>query len=121
MINGEFIDQYEAKSEIVPDEDGFYNIKKNMFIEAIFGKVIIPNNMVAFAFPRSTFNRLGVVKSETAVFDSGFEGTATQCFYFPNLPAKIHKDEAWIQLVYFKVEGEVKKGYDGMYQKRILE
>ncbi|MHA1626856.1 MAG: hypothetical protein ACTSYT_03075 [Candidatus Asgardarchaeia archaeon] len=115
---GSFIEGYEAKIELKP-KDGFYEIGRGEIVEAVFPFLEVPLDMVAFIFPRSTFNRLGIMKFGTAVLDSGYKGTPSQSFYFP-IPAKIHVDEAWVQVCYFKTNRKVSKGYSGYYQGKVL-
>lgn len=117
--NGDFIDGYRVKEEVKTDEKGFYDIPKQSLIEIVLPELYVPLDMVAIIFPRSTFNRLGIVKSHTGLVDSGYKGTPTQTFYFP-IAAKIHKDEAWVQIVYFKAEEKIKEGYTGFYQNKKL-
>lgn len=116
LIGGKFVEQSEAKVAIVPDCDGFYNLKGGRTYEVRFPKVTVPMEVTGFAYPRSTFNRLGMLKVETAVWDSGYCGEGTQVFH-TTLPAKIHKTEAWVQLVFMdNKESLPEKGYDGHYQ-----
>ncbi|MGC9133312.1 MAG: dCTP deaminase [Nanopusillaceae archaeon] len=98
--------------EIKPKGD-YWILNKGLYY-VIFPKVKIPKDFIAIAFPRSTFNRLGILKFESALFDPGYEGEFTQTYYFP-IKAKININEAWIQLVFFKLEGEVKEGYKGYW------
>ena len=112
-----FIDGYTTKEEIKPDDSGFYRIPRDSAIEIVLPEIQVPLDMLAIIFPRSTFNRLGIIKSHTGLVDSGYKGTPTQTFYFPT-SAMIHKDEAWVQIVYFKVEEKIKEGYTGFYQNK---
>ncbi len=115
MIDGKFVEQSEAKKAIAPDGDGFYNLKAGRTYEARFPKVTVPMEVTGFAYPRSTFNRLGMIKVETAVWDSGYSGEGTQVFHAV-IPAKIHKNEAWVQLVFVDNKSPQEKGYGGHYQ-----
>ncbi len=115
LIGGKFVEQSEAKVAIVPDGDGFYNLKGGRTYEVRFPKVTVPREATGFAYPRSTFNRLGIIKLETAVWDSGYSGEGTQVFYAV-MPAKIHRDEAWVQLVFIDNKSTAAKGYKGYYQ-----
>ena len=112
-----FLDGYEVKEEITPDENDFYHIPANSAIEIVLPEIYVPLDMLAIIFPRSTFNRLGIIKSHTGLVDSGYKGTPTQTFYFPTT-AMIHKDEAWVQICFFKVEEKIKEGYTGFYQNK---
>jgi len=47
--------------------------------------------------------------------DSGYSGEPTQTIYTP-LDARVHKDEALIQLVFIRNEARAKELYSGRYQ-----
>lgn len=105
----------ESKVNIFPNNKGFYSFEEGGLYELRFPKIKIPASCTGFAFPRSTVNRLGVIKFETAVFDSGYSGEPTQTFFTP-LAALIHKDEALIQMVFIRNEEPTNNLYDGYYQ-----
>lgn len=115
LIEGKFVEQSQAKRAIAPDCDGFYDLKGGRTYEARFPKVSVPMEVTGFAYPRSTFNRLGMIKVETAVWDSGYCGEGTQVFH-AIIPAKIHKNEAWVQLIFMDNKSLPEKGYGGHYQ-----
>ncbi len=115
--NGEFKETYEFKQEIKPDKDGFYNIPKDTVVEIVLPMVKIPKDMIAIIYPRSTFNRLGIIKSQSGILDAGYKGTPTQTFYFP-INAKIHKSEAWVQIVFYYIKEPTGETYEGYYQER---
>ena len=105
----------EGKALVSPDSDGFYRFTKGSLYELRFAKVSVPADCTGFAFPRSTINRLGIVKLESAVFDSGYSGEFTQSIFTP-IDARIHKDEALVQLVFIRNESPAKELYKGRYQ-----
>ena len=115
LINGEFKEQQDVKIPIVPNADGFYELTHGAYEIRIANKITIPKNAAGFAFPRSTFNRLGIMKSESAVWDSGYSGTGTSTIVMPLKKALIHKDEYWFQFVMMDAE-ESDKQYSGFYQ-----
>ena len=78
MIGGEFVDQAKAKVEIFPDKDGFWNLEKGKAYDLRFPTIRVPMEATGFAYPRSSFNRLGVLKFQTAVWDSGYVGQSSQ-------------------------------------------
>jgi len=104
-----------AKTVLKPDAKGFYRFSRGGLYELRFPKVTVPADVTGFAFPRSTINRLGIVKVETAVFDSGYSGEFTQTIFTP-LEARVHKDEALVQLVFIRNEAPSKDLYRGRYQ-----
>jgi dCTP deaminase len=105
----------DVKEAVTPDREGFYEFVKGNLYELRFPKVTIPPDCTGFAFPRSTVNRLGIIKLESAVFDSGYSGEPTQTIFTP-LDARVHKDEALIQLVFIRNEAPARELYDGKYQ-----
>ncbi len=114
IVEGRFINQDAAKSEMVPDAGGFYSLPPGTY-EIRLPKVSIPLSATGFFYPRSTMTRLGILKSQTAVWDSGYEGEGSQVFHFL-LPARIHRDETWVQFVLMGNESDAKAGYSGHYQ-----
>lgn len=105
----------EKKTPVLPDGEGYYNYEAGELYELRFPEVSIPSDCTGLAFPRSSINRLGIMKLETAVFDSGYSGEPTQTIFTP-LRALVHKDEAMIQLLLFRNEKQADKPYSGFYQ-----
>jgi deoxycytidine triphosphate deaminase len=105
----------DVKELVTPDREGFYDFVKGNLYELRFHRVAIPADCTGFAFPRSTINRLGIMKLESAVFDSGYSGEPTQTIFTP-LDARVHKDEALVQLVFIRNEAPAKELYSGRYQ-----
>jgi deoxycytidine triphosphate deaminase len=105
----------KEKEHILPDEGGFYSYERGGMYELRFPEVSIPANCTGLAFPRSSINRLGIIKLETAVFDSGYQGEPTQVIFTP-INAKIHEKEAMIQLVFLRNEKPADSLYSGYYQ-----
>ncbi len=105
----------DAKTLLSPDSEGFYNLARGELYELRFPRVSVPADCTGFAFPRSTINRLGIIKLESAVFDSGYSGEFTQTIFTP-LHARVHKDEAIVQLVFIRNEAPAKDLYSGRYQ-----
>jgi len=104
-----------AKTSITPDAEGFYNFERGMLYELRFPEVTIPATCTGFAYPRSSMNRLGIIKLESAVFDSGYHGEPTQVIFTP-IAAKVHNTEALVQLVFFRNEKAAESLYNGFYQ-----
>lgn len=104
-----------GKIRIEPKND-FYILSKGSYEVRVANKINIPNNAVGFLFPRSTFNRFGILKSETAIWDSGYSGWGTQTVLVTTKEARIHKDEAWFQFVVMDVKEKVDQLYDGHWQ-----
>jgi len=103
------------KTLIGHSDDGFYNLERGVYEIRVANRIHVPKNAVALFFPRSTLNRLGMIKSQTAVGDSGYSGYPTQTIFIPIKNFKIHKDEHWIQMMFINCE-ESKQSYSGIYQ-----
>jgi len=115
-INGKDRRIEPDKVKIEPREDDFYYLPKGTYEIRVANKISIPKNAVGFLFPRSTFNRLGIMKSETALWDSGYSGWGTQTVRVTVKEARIHKDEFWFQFVVIDMKEEVDHVYDGHWQ-----
>jgi dCTP deaminase len=103
------------KEDLAPDESGFYVFERGGMYELRFPEVRIPASCMGLAFPRSSINRLGIIKLESAVFDSGYCGEPTQVIFTP-INARVHQGEAIIQLVFLRNERPATSLYSGFYQ-----
>ena len=56
-----------------------------------------------------------MIKSESAIGDSGYSGYATVTVFVPIKSFKVKKDEYWIQVMFKKAE-ESEKSYSGHWQ-----
>jgi deoxycytidine triphosphate deaminase len=95
--------------------NGIYVLPRGVYEVRLNVAVRIPSNAIGLSLPRSTLNRLGVIKSETAVFDPGYEGIGVQTVYVPIKELRIAEHERWFQFV---VSDAVTTGltYKGRYQ-----
>jgi deoxycytidine triphosphate deaminase len=105
----------DLKRLVEPDKEGFYRFAKGCLYELRFPRVSVPSDCTGLAFPRSTVNRLGIIKLESAVFDSGYAGEFTQTIFTP-INAMVHRDEALVQLVFIRNEAPSQVLYAGRYQ-----
>ena len=104
------------KMKIDPAEDGFYYLPKGTYEVRIANKVKMPMDAVGILLPRSTLNRLGILKSESALIDPGYEGFPTQTIRVTVGEFRVHKDEYLFQLIVLKTLGIPDEGYNGFYQ-----
>jgi len=108
-------DLVTEKDELVPDASGYYLYERGGMYELRFPEVNVPADCTGLAFPRSSINRLGIIKLESAVFDNGYRGEPTQVIFTP-IAARVHKDEAMVQLVFLRNEKPATSLYSGFYQ-----
>lgn len=114
-LNGKVRETEPGKKLIEPDKEGFYNLKRGVYEVRIANEVEITNKFTGMLLPRSSLNRLGMIKSESALGDSGYKGFMTQTVFIPIKNFKIHKDEFWFQIVLMDSE-ESKNLYTGHWQ-----
>lgn len=115
LAGSEFREQADVKKPLVPNNDGFYELDNGVYEVRIANKITIPKNAIGLALPRSTFNRLGIIKTESAVWDSGYSGMGTCTIFVSAAKAMIHKDEYWFQFVMMDAEASETQ-YNGFYQ-----
>ena len=111
--------ELDTKTTNCKPQRGFFILKRGVYIVHLNVAVKIPLNAIGLSLPRSTLNRLGVIKSETAVFDPGYEGFGVQTVYIPIKELRIDQNERWFQ---FMVADAKKTGqtYKGRYQREGL-
>lgn len=79
-------------------------------------KISVPENALGLVFPRSSLLRNGC-HLVTAVWDPGYEGRGQGLLQVLNPEGIVIEENARIgQIVFFRLEEEVKEGYDGKYQ-----
>jgi len=116
VLNGKVRTTNPEKVSIKPDAEGFYNLEQGNVYEArLANEVSVPENAVGLMFPRSSLNRLGAVKSNTAIWEPGYKGFGTLTIFVPIKLFRIHKDEHWFQ---FTLQDCEKSDvlYDGHWQ-----
>ncbi len=113
------IRKIEPKKKKVNPSGDYWILERGVYEVRIANKVKIPKNAAGLLLPRSTFNRLGIIKSETALWDSGYSGHGTQTVFVTVKKAKIHVKEPWFQLIFLDAR-EVSKTYQGFYQNEVI-
>jgi dUTP pyrophosphatase len=117
-IHGKERRSTQEKQLVMPGEDGFYHLPRGVYEVRIGVKIKIPGKAVGYCKLRSTLIRFGSIKSESAVWDSGYEGYGTQTVHIPFNMLHIHKDEAWFQFV-MQDSADTTESYDGYYQNEV--
>lgn len=104
------------KMLIKPDNDGFYYLPEGTYEIRIANKITVPEHAVGLLFPRTTFNRLGVIKSESGIWDSGYSGFGTQTVRVTVKELQVHKDEYWFQFMLMDTKEKARQLYKGHWQ-----
>lgn len=82
-----------------------------------FNEVVhLPRDIMALGFPRSSLLRCGVA-IYTAVWDAGYSGRsqALMAVFNPH-GFRVRRGARVLQMVFFRLEGEVEEGYRGVFQ-----
>lgn len=98
------------------DSEGWLHLPKGSY-KIMFNEIVnIPKNIAATAKPRSSLLRCGATV-ETAVWDAGYSGRSESLLVVYNENGfKIKKNARVLQLLFFRLGEEVRKGYSGVYQ-----
>lgn len=98
--------------------DNEYTLNPHEFVLATTEEYfIIPNNVTAFVYGRSSIGRLGLFIQNAGLIDAGFEGKITlELYNASNFPIKLKAGTKIGQLVYEKMDCSANKPYEGKYQ-----
>lgn len=98
------------------DDNGWIHLPKGGY-KIVFNEIVnIPKNIAAIAKPRSSLLRCGATV-ETAVWDAGYSGRSESLLVVYNENGfKVKKNARVLQLLFFRLGEEVRKGYSGVYQ-----
>ena len=98
------------------DDDGWMHLPGGSY-KIVFNEIVnIPRDIAAIAKPRSSLLRCGVTV-ETAVWDAGYSGRSESLLVVHNEKGfRVRKDARVLQLLFFRLGEEVRKGYSGVYQ-----
>ncbi len=97
------------------DDVGWLHLPKGSY-KIVFNEIVnIPKNIAAIAKPRSSLLRCGATV-ETAVWDAGYSGRSESFLVVYNEKGfKVKKNARVLQLLFFRLNEEVHKGYSGIY------
>lgn len=98
------------------DNEGWLHLTKGSY-KIVYNEVVnIPKNIAAIAKPRSSLLRCGAT-IETAVWDAGYSGRSESLLVVYNENGfNVKKNARVLQLLFFRLGDEVRKGYSGVYQ-----
>lgn len=97
------------------DNEGWLHLTKGSY-KIVYNEVVnIPKNLAAIAKPRSSLLRCGAT-IETAVWDAGYSGRSESLLVVYNEKGfNVKKNARVLQLLFFRLGGEVHEGYSGVY------
>ena len=104
------------RSELVPDAEGWWGLDPGAYVIRYLERVNLPNDVMAFARPRSSLLRSGVA-IHTAVWDAGYSGQGEGLLSVLN-PAgyRLQRGARVVQLVFVRLGSATAEGYAGAYQ-----
>jgi deoxycytidine triphosphate deaminase len=107
--------EINPEKELIKPINGMYILPRGVYEVRLNCKVRIPHNAAGFCHPRSTLSRFGILKAETAVWDSGYEGFGTVTFWVSVRETQVHEGEAWVQFT-VRDSYETQELYQGHWQ-----
>ena len=104
------------RSELASDGDGWWDLAPGAYVIGYVERVNLPNDVMAFARPRSSLLRSGVA-IHTAVWDAGYSGRGEGLLHVMN-PAgyRLQRGARVVQLVFIRLGTPAGEGYAGRYQ-----
>lgn len=109
-------DPIEPEKKNSEDDYGWWQLEPGTYKVVMNEKVDIPNDLVGYAFPRSSLLRMGVT-IENAVWDSGFTGTGSFKISVDNEEGVEIKENARLNQIVFEEIQETEEGYQGKYHE----
>jgi len=111
--DGELVGPFiEGRSRTI----GWWNLKKGTYKIKTNETIKLPNDLVAFAFPRTSLLRMGAFTVH-GVWDAGFMGKSEFILVVENPHGiKIKQNARIAQIVFVRIK-ETGRGYQGVYQE----
>jgi len=97
------------------DEYGWWRLEPGVYKVVMNEKVDIPDDVVGFAYPRSSLLRMGC-SIDNAVWDPGFTGTGSFMITVGNEEGVEIKEKARVNQIVFHTIDET-EGYEGVYHE----
>ncbi len=103
-------------AELPFDADGYVMLRPGSYLFRMNETVNLPLDVMALGRPRSSLLRSGVAV-HTAVWDAGYRGRS-QALMVVHHPKgfRVARNARVLQLVFFRLERAVGRGYEGRYQ-----
>lgn len=104
------------RTDVPPGVDGWWDLAAGAYVIGYRERVNLPNDVMAFARPRSSLLRSGVA-IHTAVWDAGYSGRGEGLLSVLN-PAgyRLQRGSRVVQLVFIRLGTAAAEGYRGRYQ-----
>jgi len=105
------------RGEKPDDKFGWWNLRKGIYKIKTNEIVNLPNDLIAFAFTRTSLLRMGAF-TQHGVWDAGFSGKSEFVLVVDNPQGLRLKQNARIAQLVFQRINETKKGYQGVHQHK---
>ena len=104
------------RSELATDGDGWWDLQQGAYVIRYRERVNLPNDVMAFARPRSSLLRSGVA-IHTAVWDAGYSGQGEGLLSVLTPQGyRLQRGARVAQLVFIRLGSAAAEGYAGAYQ-----
>ncbi len=106
----------EPVKENQEDDYGWWKLDKGVYKITANEKVDIPDDVIGYAFPRSSLLRMGAT-IENGVWDAGYKGKSSFMLIVENPEGIEIKENARVNHITFIGIEEVEEGYKGIYKE----
>jgi dUTP pyrophosphatase len=109
-------EEVELEKKDEEDEYGWWNLDPGAYKIRTNEIVDLPEDVIAFAYPRSSLLRMGCT-IENGVWDAGFRGRSEFLLIVENEDGVEIKENARVNHIVFEKIRETEEGYEGRYQE----
>lgn len=109
-------EEVEPVKEDEDDDYGWWELQPGAYKVVMNETVDIPEDLTAFAYPRSSLLRMGC-SIENAVWDAGYTGTGSFMLVVENQDGVRIKQNARVNQLVFQSIEETEEGYSGRYHE----
>ena len=105
------------RADLACDADGWWDLDPGSYVIGYRERVNLPNDVMAFARPRSSLLRSGVA-IHTAVWDAGYSGQGEGLLsVLASAGYRLQRGARVVQLVFLRLGSATADGYRGAYQE----
>lgn len=105
----------DAEKRNEDDDYGWWDLEPGVYKVVANERVDIPDDLMAFTFPRSSLLRMGAT-IDNAAWEAGFTGRGAFMLDVRNPKGISIKENARVnQIVFVRMENATEAGYDGIY------
>ncbi len=98
----------KSSFDFVNPDDGYYNLPRGMYRVSTANKIKIPSkdnvDTVGVLQPEETLSKYGIIKEESRILETGYEGHPEVVVSVNTKSLKIAENEFWFNLIFMDAE-----------------